>query len=352
MLVLEKVIIMRRLILSVCLILGSVGAYAGTPVTGDVNNDGAVTAADVTCLYDIMLGNSLQYLQRADVNAIANQPQQNAQKKKGDNGGQAQQQAQGSGKKNKKQKNQPKQAPVQPEVSDEEVAKQVRETLARLTSKGSKMGKGAKYRREKREAIRQGMEEELAKYKEAKIYCMGQIGKHYLEAKGIAIDTEFNFVVQNPNLSRARSITETLVDDFLKHRVDEVVMVYTRMENAMTEVAEVRQLLPLVRGSFIDDKVKNLPVDIPMETISFVPSPEEVMSRIAPEYVIGFVYGALVQSFCCEQNARMTAMQAATDAGDKMLKSLSTEYNRARQAAITQEITEIVAGARAQAEST
>ncbi|HAP02613.1 MAG TPA: F0F1 ATP synthase subunit gamma, partial [Lachnospiraceae bacterium] len=51
------------------------------------------------------------------------------------------------------------------------------------------------------------MEEELAKYKDAKIYCMGQIGKHYLEAKGIAIDTEFNFVVQNPNLSRARSIT-------------------------------------------------------------------------------------------------------------------------------------------------
>ena len=100
--------------------------------------------------------------ERVDVNAIANQPQQNAQKKKGDNGGQAQQQAQGSGKKNKKQKNQPKQAPVQPEVSDEEVAKQVRETLARLTSKGSKMGKGAKYRREKREAIRQGMEEELA----------------------------------------------------------------------------------------------------------------------------------------------------------------------------------------------
>ena len=192
------------------------------------------------------------------------------------------------------------------------------------------------------------MEEELAKYKDAKIYCMGQIGKHYLEAKVIAIDTEFNFVVQNPNLSRARSITETLVDDFLHHKVDEIVMVYTRMENAMTEVAEVKQLLPLVRESFIDDKVKNLPADIPMETISFVPSAEEVMNRIAPEYVVGFVYGALVQSFCCEQNARMTAMQSATDAGEKMLQSLSTEYNRARQAAITQEITEIVAGARAQ----
>ena len=95
--------------------------------------------------------------ERVDVNDVANQ-QQAGQKK---NGGNAQQQSQSGGGK-KKQKNQPKQMPLQPEVSDEEVAKQVRETLARLTSKGTKMGKGAKYRREKREAIRQGMEEELA----------------------------------------------------------------------------------------------------------------------------------------------------------------------------------------------
>ncbi|MBP5393164.1 MAG: translation initiation factor IF-2 [Bacteroidaceae bacterium] len=97
--------------------------------------------------------------ERVDVNDVANQ-QQAGQKKNGSN---AQQQNQNSGGgKNKKQKNHPKQTPLQPEVSDEEVAKQVRETLARLTSKGTKMGKGAKYRREKREAIRQGMEEELA----------------------------------------------------------------------------------------------------------------------------------------------------------------------------------------------
>ena len=105
--------------------------------------------------------------ERVDVNAVANQ-QQGSQKKKGTGSNQQQQQQQqqsqnaGSKNKSKKQKNQPKQMPLQPEVSDEEVAKQVRETLARLTSKGTKMGKGAKYRREKREAIRQGMEEELA----------------------------------------------------------------------------------------------------------------------------------------------------------------------------------------------
>jgi len=98
--------------------------------------------------------------ERVDVNAVANQPQAN--QKKNNNNQQQAQSSQNGGGKSKKQKNQPKQAPVQPEVSDEEVAKQIRETLARLTNKGSKMGKGAKYRREKREAIRQGMEEELA----------------------------------------------------------------------------------------------------------------------------------------------------------------------------------------------
>lgn len=195
------------------------------------------------------------------------------------------------------------------------------------------------------------MDKQLEKYKDAKVYCMGQIGKHYLESKGVEIDTQFNYVVQDPNLSRARRITETLVQDFIDHKVDEVVMIYTRMENAMTETAQVRQLLPLARESFVKETAQNLPADVPMETIKFVPSPEAVMRRIAPEYVTGFVYGALVESFCCEQNARMTAMQSATDAGEKMLKSLNTEYNRARQAAITQEITEIVAGARAQQRS-
>ena len=97
--------------------------------------------------------------ERVDVNAVANQQQQASQKK---NSGSNQMLNQNGGGKSKKQKNHPKQMPLQPEVSDEEVAKQVRETLARLTNKGSKMGKGAKYRREKREAIRQGMEEEMA----------------------------------------------------------------------------------------------------------------------------------------------------------------------------------------------
>ncbi len=109
--------------------------------------------------------------ERVDVNQVAKETQANHQNQKKNNNNNNQNQQNGGGGKNKnKQKFQPKQSPIQPEVSDEEVAKQVRETLARLTSKGSKMGKGAKYRREKRDAIRQGMEDEMeAQVAESKV---------------------------------------------------------------------------------------------------------------------------------------------------------------------------------------
>ena len=81
---------------------------------------------------------------------------------------------------------------------------------------------------------------------------------------------------------------------------------------------------------------------------SMLVPPEEAMNAIVPNYVAGFIYGALVESFCSEQNARMMAMDAATDNADALLKDLNTMYNRARQAAITQEITEVCGGAAAQ----
>lgn len=78
------------------------------------------------------------------------------------------------------------------------------------------------------------------------------------------------------------------------------------------------------------------------------PSLEAVFDRVIPNFLVGFIFGALVESFCSEQNARMSAMQSANDNAADMLKELSIEYNRVRQGAITQEITEVVAGARSQ----
>ena len=91
-----------------------------------------------------------------------------------------------------------------------------------------------------------------------------------------------------------------------------------------------------------------LPIDIPHEELALRPSAEAVMDRIVPDYVVGFVYGALVESYSCEQNARMMAMEAASKSAKDMLHELDILYNRARQAAITQEITEVIAGAKSQ----
>lgn len=91
-----------------------------------------------------------------------------------------------------------------------------------------------------------------------------------------------------------------------------------------------------------------LPADVYQEELKAEPSWEEVLNHLVPNYVNGFIYGALVESYASEQNSRMMAMQSATDSAKEILQKLSIEYNRVRQAAITQEITEVISGAKAQ----
>lgn len=188
-------------------------------------------------------------------------------------------------------------------------------------------------------------EEHMQNDKNAKLYVMGEIGRHYFEQKKINIDRQFHYTIQNPTLSRARKIAETLLNDYLNKEVDEIYLIYTSMKNAMTEEAQFMRLLPLERPDFV---VKDLPVDLPMEEIAMKPSPEAVMGQIVPDYIVGYIYSALVESYASEQNARLMAMQAAADNASAILTELETLYNRARQAAITQEITEVIAGAKAQ----
>ncbi|WP_270846631.1 ATP synthase F1 subunit gamma [Anaerobutyricum hallii] len=186
--------------------------------------------------------------------------------------------------------------------------------------------------------------EELEKRDDYKLFVLGELGRHYFEQKGINIDKQFHFVVQDPSLSRARRIAEDLLKLYHENQLDELYIIYTTMVNAMQEEAQVAQLLPLKKTDF---KIP-VPIDIPLEGLALKPSAEEVMDHIVPNYVVGFVYGALVEAFSCEQNARMMAMEGATNSAKQMLKELDIEYNRARQAAITQEITEVIAGAKSQ----
>ena len=188
-------------------------------------------------------------------------------------------------------------------------------------------------------------EEHLQQSDNPVLFVLGELGRQYFEHKKFPIEEQFHYTVQNPTLNRARNIAETVLEWYSQEKLDEVYIIYTRMVNAVQAEAEVLQLLPLKKADFSS---QSIPIGVKMEELALLPAPEAVMNRIVPDYIVGFIYGALVESYSSEQNSRMMAMQAATDSAKDMLKELDILYNRARQAAITQEITEVIAGAKAQ----
>lgn len=190
--------------------------------------------------------------------------------------------------------------------------------------------------------------EELKKTPNHKLYVLGEIGRHYFERHQVKIDGNFRYTIQQPTMARARRMGEDLLQEYLDGEIDALRIIYTRMENPVESSAEMMELLPLKKADFTVE----IPAGVAMEDIVFEPSPEKVMEQIVPDYIIGFMYSALVEAFASVQNARMMAMQASSDSAKKMLAELGLAYNRARQAAITQEITEVAAGAKAQKRKT
>lgn len=178
-----------------------------------------------------------------------------------------------------------------------------------------------------------------------KLFVVGELGRHYFSKHDVEIDTNFQYTVQKPTMHRARNISSRILDEFEQGKLDEVYMIYTRMENSVQADAEKVRLLPLERASF---NQMVMPLNMFREEIELYPSAESVMDSIVPNYITGMVYGCLVEAYASEHNARMMAMKAATDSAENIIKELSTVYNRARQAAITQEITEVCSGANAQ----
>ena len=176
-----------------------------------------------------------------------------------------------------------------------------------------------------------------------KLFVVGELGRQYFAKEGLAVDSQFHYTVQNPTLHRARVITDRVMELYDAGELDEVYIIYTKMENSVTMETEKMRLLPLEKEKFMQT-----PIDIYQEEIKAETSMEDILYHIVPNYVTGFIYGALVESFASEHNSRMMAMQTATDSAKDMLQMLSIEYNRVRQAAITQQITEVIGGAKAQ----
>ncbi len=178
------------------------------------------------------------------------------------------------------------------------------------------------------------------------LFVVGEFGRHYFESRRITVDGQFHYTAQKPTLSRARQITSRMLELFSRHEVDEVYIIYTRMKNSVEFVSESMQLLPLVR---LDESLTRNLSGIQQEDFALEPSPEVLLDNIVPDFLSGYIYSALVESYASEHSARMQAMDAANKAGQKLVQELSIQYNRQRQGQITQEITEIAAGAKARA---
>ena len=184
----------------------------------------------------------------------------------------------------------------------------------------------------------------LHEHANAKLFVVGEYGREFFVHHGYPIERSFLYTAQNPTMQRAREISNTLLELYDRGQVQKIFVIYTDMKNGMTEEAKSTRLLPFHRQSFAS-KPEERAVK---SSFSFEPSIEAVLDAMIPSYVSGFIYSALVDSFCSEQNARMTAMRAANDNAEALLAALSSSYSRLRQAEITQEITEITAGAASQ----
>ena len=186
----------------------------------------------------------------------------------------------------------------------------------------------------------------LARKQDSTLFLIGQMGRHYFEKKNIPIDAEFMYIAQDPTLDRAQDICDTLVDLYERGALDEIYLVFTHSYSAMRMEPEIIKLLPLDRA-MLSARRGLSEADQYRDVVRYEPSPEAVLDVLVPGVIRGYIFAALVESFCSEQSSRMSAMDSASESARDMLKTLSLEFNRARQGAITQEITEIAGGAEA-----
>ena len=175
-----------------------------------------------------------------------------------------------------------------------------------------------------------------------KLFVIGYMGRNYFGRRNAAqMDEDFFYTTQDPTIYRARRIAEKMIEEYVSGELDEVYIIYTKMITSITSEPKMIRVLPLNPDQYeFAGKGKR------SHMTEFQPSVKAVLDRLAPNYIKGLVYGAMVESFSSELNARMMAMEGASKSAREMIRSLGLMYNRARQAAITQEITEVCAGAK------
>jgi F-type H+-transporting ATPase subunit gamma len=176
-----------------------------------------------------------------------------------------------------------------------------------------------------------------------KFLCIGKKGLDAFQKRGSNVISDFAGIFHELNFGTARKAAELAMEGFLNREFDEVVLVYNEFKNVATQVVQVEQFLPLIQEA---PEEKGTSKELEVDYI-FEPSKEEIVKGLIPKSLKIQFYKALLESFASEHGARMTAMDKATENAKELLKELRLMYNRSRQAAITKEILEIVAGAEA-----
>jgi F-type H+-transporting ATPase subunit gamma len=177
---------------------------------------------------------------------------------------------------------------------------------------------------------------------ECVIYAVGIKGRDYFSRRKYDIAADYSEVINEPIYSDAMEIGRRVLADFESGKIGEIYLVYTQFKNTVVHTPQMVKLLPLSQediGENAEDATGAL--------MTYEPEEEEALSIIIPKYINSLIYGALMESIASENGARMTAMDNATNNADEMINDLSLKYNRARQSSITQELTEIIAGANA-----
>ncbi len=180
------------------------------------------------------------------------------------------------------------------------------------------------------------------KKEDLEIYAIGSKGRDALAKEGYHIRRYNTEVIEEPTYEDAMVLTRSLLDSFSKGEIGEIYLAYTAFKNTVSHIPTLLQLLP-VQSTEVADKEEEAMGAL----MNFEPAPAEALEMIVPKYITSLIYGALKEALASENGARMQAMDNATSNADEMISDLSLKYNRARQGSITQELTEIIAGAEA-----
>ena len=184
------------------------------------------------------------------------------------------------------------------------------------------------------------------KKEELEIYAIGKKGRELLERRGYKIAAEMSDLMEEFEYADCKKVCEKILHRFEKGEIGEIYLAYTGFKNTVSHIPTILKLLPilpedeLIGGDEVEDDEQDLIMNFDMEDA-------DALRLIIPKYVSNLLYGALIEATASENGARMQAMDSATNNAEEMISSLTLKYNRARQGSITQELTEIIAGAEA-----